>query len=784
MSRPFDAALSRLLCSVECDEQFKVQLNKKFRSSIGNFGGEPIENAKATILQGLPIYSQKRTNEAITRLEDGKLIKNVEGVLTFLNSLKGEASKDGLSMGDGPSIRPISTSVTKPMDIEPNTYIETKRVRQPPVNSSNMEAMETDDSKARLINAGLRTREHSLFGPSKGKLISEAQMVRDCIFVMQNIDGHYIRWNEANNKFQLVNNVKCNICDESFANKLAFLGFLVKQILQFHDQKTKDEKYGMVGNALLLSIQAEIHDFIQEVGFASIDQQKFTLKSLNLYFSNWGTKLKFLGYLVFNLSSKKGGEILTVLNTVMQHGNPVVHEMYLNIITTTSRPFMLQIDNWIYEGKLYDPNGEFFISADIRVPVEALWYKRYRTNNAMIPSFLKPSEAQKILLIGKSINFLREVCHQPLSDFMNPADDSGNFNLDLNAQIMRRIDETYESTSTRLLHVMKTEYKLMVHFRAMRNYMLLGQGDFVHYLLDVLESELIKPASSLYKRNLSEQLITATQCTNAQYDDEEVLRSLDVRLLEINPGDVGWDVFSLDYTVTGPLLTIFPKDVMKQYIRIFNFLLRAKRMEYNLNHRWGRMMSIAKSIQHILPEMSQVMPLASLIAAEMSFFVNQLQYYINFEILECSWAILEDKMHTSKDLDELIAAHSEFLQTLNDGCFLTDRLWNNLKDLRSIFDQIVRFETKVYRVILDEAEEECNRRKCLFKREINDEELERRKHFKNSLLRHKNKLGTVRDTYQNMVRDFLVGLTKSSETNLRCLSWRLDFNNFYKDSKF
>lgn len=122
---------------------------------------------------------------------------------------------------------------------------------------------------------------------------------------------------------------------------------------------------------------------------------------------------------------------------------------------------------------------------------------------------------------------------------------------------------------------------------------------------------------------------------------------------------------------------------------------RAKRMEYNLNHRWGRMMSIEKSVQDILPEMKQVLPLASLIAAEMSFFVNQLQYYINFEILECSWAILEDKLHNSKDLDELIAAHSEFLQTLYDGCFLSDRLWNNLKALRSIFDQIVRFEVSL-----------------------------------------------------------------------------------------
>ena len=69
--------------------------------------------------------------------------------------------------------------------------------------------------------------------------------------------------------------------------------------------------------------------------------------------------------------------------------------------------------------------------------------------------------------------------------------------------------------------------------------MLLGQGDFVRYLLDVLEPlvffkvlfltefntthrELHKPAAGLYKSNLSEHLTTAIQCTNAQYEDDEV----------------------------------------------------------------------------------------------------------------------------------------------------------------------------------------------------------------------------------------------------------------------
>ena len=36
-------------------------------------------------------------------------------------------------------------------------------------------------------------------------------------------------------------------------------------------------------------------------------------------------------------------------------------------------------------------------------------------------------------------------------------------------------------------------------------------------------SELHKPAAGLYKSNLSEHLTTAIQCTNAQYEDDEVI---------------------------------------------------------------------------------------------------------------------------------------------------------------------------------------------------------------------------------------------------------------------
>ena len=44
-------------------------------------------------------------------------------------------------------------------------------------------------------------------------------------------------------------------------------------------------------------------------------------------------------------------------------------------------------------------------------------------------------------------------------------------------------------------------------------------------------------------------LIVLFRQTNAQYEEVDILERLDVRLLEIQPGDSGWDVFSLDYKV-------------------------------------------------------------------------------------------------------------------------------------------------------------------------------------------------------------------------------------------
>lgn len=94
--------------------------------------------------------------------------------------------------------------------------------------------------------------------------------------------------------------------------------------------------------------------------------------------------------------------------------------------------------------------------------------------------------------------------------------------------------------------------------------------------------ELDRPAKELYSYELSSILDAALRSTNSQYDDPEILNNLDVRLMSNFEGDTGWDIFSLQYTIQGPLLTMLEVS-MPKYLQLFKHLWRLKHMEYVLS---------------------------------------------------------------------------------------------------------------------------------------------------------------------------------------------------------
>lgn len=81
---------------------------------------------------------------------------------------------------------------------------------------------------------------------------------------------------------------------------------------------------------------------------------------------------------------------------------------------------------------------------------------------------------------------------------------------------------------------------------------------------------------------------TAVRGSNTQYEDADILRRLDAKILESHPGDTGWDTFSLDYHIDSPVSTVLDNQCMENYKIVFNHLWKLKRIEVNLGISWRR----------------------------------------------------------------------------------------------------------------------------------------------------------------------------------------------------
>ena len=366
-----------------------------------------------------------------------------------------------------------------------------------------------------------------------------------------------------------------------------------------------------------------------------------TLHKLSVYTMDPMVKLKLLAVIVKECDKKqiKGGSLLSVVYSHLHHGNKILAGTVRKLLTSMSKPIYSTLVRWILDGTLEDSHGEFFVASDPQVTDEArLWFDKYSIRKSMIPKFLSLSWVKKILATGKSINFLRCVCDDTTSNITNrdkvinllekQCTAANIFEETHDNKLMEAVQLCYTETSSLVLDTLFKRYKLVDHFSAMRKYLLLGQGDLIRYLMELLDGELSAPASTLYPHNLAGILETAIRATNAQFEDQEILDRLDVRLLPLQPGDTGWDVFSLDYKVTGPISAVFGRTTLTRYLMLFNSLWRAKRMEWILARVWTRQTSLNKVSLPYVPELKSILHTANLLSSEMIHFVHQVCTYI------------------------------------------------------------------------------------------------------------------------------------------------------------
>jgi gamma-tubulin complex component 3 len=328
---------------------------------------------------------------------------------------------------------------------------------------------------------------------------------------------------------------------------------------------------------------------------------------------------------------------------------------------------------WIYDGELSDPYQEFFVvepefrpSTDPRRIATSVWEDKYKLEDDMVPSIITQDFAKKVFLIGKSLNFIRYGCGDSGWVEAYSKEASKELRYGDTASLETSIDEAYKTTMARLIHLMDDKFKLFDHLHALKKYLLLGQGDFIALLMESLASNLDRPANSQYRHTLTAQLEHAIRASNAQYDSQDVLRRLDARMLELSHGEIGWDCFTLEYKIDAPVDVVITPWGSTQYLKVFNFLWRVKRVEFSLGSTWRRCMTGARGVlgsvdDKIGPDWKR----ARCVIAEMIHFICQLQYYILFEVIESSWDQLQASISKPGcTLDDLIEAHTKYLNSI------------------------------------------------------------------------------------------------------------------------
>ncbi|KAI9738322.1 MAG: Microtubule-nucleating Tub4p (gamma-tubulin) complex component [Cirrosporium novae-zelandiae] len=512
---------------------------------------------------------------------------------------------------------------------------------------------------------------------------SEAMLLRDLPFTFQGLSSSHLEFASSTT---LNLPITLPISMVSLLNTVAEPSLLYRRLSEF----VQTSEGGLMGQSLRAAVGKELRNYlgvvtslesrIRHALAVSKEGNKnkailVTLKRCVIWTRDATLGLRLMSIMVEESKNRQGGQLISMVhNFSTSYGDPFVIAFAERLLKPLTRPFYAMLRQWIYDGELSDPYHEFFVteSSGVEVPADprrlasSVWETKYRIDESLIPSIITPSFAQKVFLIGKSLNFIRYGCADSTWVEEHSKRSSRDLEYGDTATLEASIDDAYKTTMARLIYLMDVKFHLFSHLNGLKKYLLLGQGDFIALLMESLAPNLDRPANSQYRHTLTAQLEHAIRASNAQFESDDVLRRLDARMLPPQHGDIGWDCFTLDYKIDAPVDVVITPWGNTQYLKMFNFLWRIKRVEFALGSIWRRCMTGARGVLSTVEDkVGQDWKAARGSIAEMIHFVNQLQYYILFEVIEASWDQLQIAIHKPEcTLDDLIEAHSKYLTSI------------------------------------------------------------------------------------------------------------------------
>ncbi|XP_017153107.1 gamma-tubulin complex component 4 homolog isoform X2 [Drosophila miranda] len=423
----------------------------------------------------------------------------------------------------------------------------------------------------------------------------------------------------------------------------------------------------------------------------------------------------FLRKLIFEIRMQKlhGCTMLHSLHQHSEHGDFQLERITNIVMKPVKFAFFSSLAHWLIFGVIDDVHSEFFIkfspldessnnsscskssANNTRLNAGAncedyIW--QYEINMCQLPGFLSTIVAEKVLFVGQTIlvfkmgrSFQRnnknkhwannlsdstrddiyELWNGKESLFFGMVEDLNNDEKIDVFHIESVINEIKKYVSMRLSEIALNEVDLERQMGLIKDFYLLGRGEFYLEFLSQLTraSDVYCDSSSKNYTRSFELAATVMGIT----DDLENFSLSVQRTIGESDENCEFRILEnlhLKYIYEWPLNLLFSPKAIERYNQIFRFLLIIRKLQYDLQQVWTTQILAAKLMSG--PKNMKMMNLLN----QLMFFLNNLQYYIQVDVLESQFSILINVIRKKADFEEIQRKHTVFLANVLSQCFL------------------------------------------------------------------------------------------------------------------
>ncbi|KAM8888576.1 gamma-tubulin complex component 2 isoform 1-T2 [Synchiropus picturatus] len=649
----------------------------------------------------------------------------------------------------------------------------------------------------------------------------EQALVDDLLFVLIGVDGRDITaqpvLGRQNRSFIVDPTLDMSI--KELVNRILPVASYYSTITRFIEEKSSFE-YGQVNHALTAAMRTLMKEYLILITQLEHLQRQglLSLQKLWFYIQPTMRTMEILASIASSVDKGDcmGGSTLSLLHdrTFNYTGDSQAQELCLYLTKAASVPYFEILEKWIYRGIIKDPYSEFMVE-EHELQKEKIqedyndkyWDQRYTIVQHRIPSFLQKM-ADKILSTGKYLNVVRE-CGR---DVTCPDAKEVLYTLKERAYV-EQIEKAFNYASKVLLDFLMEEKELVSRLRSIKHYFLMDKGDFFVHFMDLTEEELQKPVDDIVPPRLEALLELALRMSTANTDPfkddlkidlmphdviTQLLRVLAIEtkqeksIINSEPTDValsGLEAFSFDYIVKWPLSLIINRKALTRYQMLFRHMFFCKHVERLLCNVW---ISNKDSKQYSLHS-AKWFAAAFALRQRMLNFVQNIQYYMMFEVMEPTWHVMEKNLKTASNIDDVLCHHTSFLDNCLKDCMLTNpellRIFSKLMSVCVMFTSCMQRFTQSLRLerlsredgasnLSDQVEEVPKKKTTTkFSAEHMDAPL--------SNVGFETTISKFDSNFSLLLLDLLDKLsiysTNDCEHSMISIIYRLDFNGFYTE---